>query len=335
MLWRTICLFIRGRCLQQPNYKLWQGLPDTAPVQTQTQQGLGEDCLLKWYLPASAHEPDGRFSGVCVKSNFRGWVETRNVLPAALEAMKDWGGCTRPDNAPYWSPSAAIWASVSAHPSLITSVHFSASPPQRDKSYCGRGRPVNFPECAGSGVAYVSLAQMVQQPRCPPLCPGRGVRTGHKAPACAHPALPGLDTPATKMVTGRRWRCSFLGDVVGSIYISTISVWFSCTQPKSHSLCKFSLKDLKECVCHRFSLKDWKKCVWVCVCVRIHHPDVGIEVNQDRSRSARIVQIRNHEKDGQRKREGRCEQNNHLYLCISTSPHSQPFPAARAALPMC
>lgn len=116
-------------------------------------------------------------------------METRNVLPAALEAMKDWGGCTRPDNAPYWSPSAAIWASVSAHPSLITSVHFSASPPQRDISYCGRGRPVNFPECAGSGVAYVSLAQRVQQPRHPALCPGRGVRDGPQSTGLCPPSL--------------------------------------------------------------------------------------------------------------------------------------------------
>lgn len=190
MLRRTICLFIRGRCLQQPNYKLWQGLPDTAPVQTQTQQGLGEDCLLKWYLPASAHEPDGQFSGVCVKSNFRGWVETRNVLPAALEAMKDWGGCTRLDNAPYWSPSAAIWASVSAHPSLITSVHFSASPPQRDKSYCGRGRPVNFPECAGSGVAYVPGTDgAAAEVPCPvPRKRGEGWATKHR-PVPTQPCL--------------------------------------------------------------------------------------------------------------------------------------------------
>lgn len=116
-------------------------------------------------------------------------METRNVLPAALEAMKDWGGCTRPGNALHWPPSAANWASVSAHPSLITSVHFSASPAQRDKSYYGRGRPWIFPECAGSGVASVFLAQMVEQPRCPALCPGRGMRDEPQSTSLCPPSL--------------------------------------------------------------------------------------------------------------------------------------------------
>lgn len=65
-------------------------------------------------------------------------METRNVLPEALEVMKDWGGCTCPDNA-LTVPSATILASVPAHPSLITSVHFSVSPLQREKSYHGPG----------------------------------------------------------------------------------------------------------------------------------------------------------------------------------------------------
>lgn len=58
--------------------------------------------------------------------------------------------------------------------------------------------------------------------------------------------------------------------------------------------------------------------MWVSVCVRARTSlgcwDAGIEVEQDRSRSAGIVQIRSHEKDGQRQREQGCEQNNHPYL---------------------